>query len=52
MLLVDFLNKLIKKRGFNLIDATGKVHKIGNENLSEKSLSIKLLDKKLHYKLL
>ena len=52
MLLVNFLNKLIKKKGFNLIDATGKIHKIGNENLSEKSLSIKLLDKKLHYKLL
>ena len=52
MLLVNFLNKLIKQRGFNLIDATGKIHKIGNENLSEKSLSIKLLDKKLHYKLL
>ena len=52
MLLVNLLNKIIKEKGFNLVDAKGKTHKIGNDNIGEKSLTVKLLDKKLHYKLL
>jgi cyclopropane-fatty-acyl-phospholipid synthase len=51
MQLARFLNKLFKKDGFILIDAESKQYIIG---LPEKKhpIKIKLLDKKLHYKLL
>ena len=51
MQLAKFLNKLFKKNGFILIDAETKQHIIGSpENKSP--IKVKLLDKKLHYKLL
>ena len=51
MQLVKFLNKLFKKRGFILEDAYGKEHVVGSPNL-QKSIKLKIHDKKLHYKLL
>jgi len=51
MKLVSFLNKLFKDSGFILIDANSKKYVIGNPN-KEKPITLKLLDKKLHYKLL
>jgi len=51
MQLVKFLNKLFKKGGFILEDAYGKEHVIGSPN-SQKSIKLKIHDKKLHYKLL
>ena len=51
MQLVKFLNKLFKKEGFILEDAYGKEHIIGSPN-SQKSIKLKIHDKKLHYKLL
>ena len=51
MKLVSFLNKLFKKDGFILIDANSKKYIIGNPK-KEKPITLKLLDKKLHYKLL
>ena len=51
MQLARFLNKLFKKDGFFLIDANSKKYIIGspeNKNL----IVLKVLDKKLHYKLL
>ena len=51
MKLISFLNKLIKEDGFILIDANSKEHVIGNP-IKEKPIILKLLDKKLHYKLL
>jgi len=51
MKLVSFLNKLFKDSGFILIDANSKKYIIGNPK-KEKPIIIKLLDKKLHYKLL
>ena len=51
MKLVSFLNKLFKDSGFILIDANSKKYIIGNPK-KEKPITIKLLDKKLHYKLL
>ena len=51
MQLVKFLNKLFKKGGFILEDAYGKEHVIGSLN-SQKSIKLKIHDKKLHYKLL
>jgi cyclopropane-fatty-acyl-phospholipid synthase len=51
MQLVKFLNKLFKKGGFILEDAYGKEHDIGSPNL-QKSIKLKIHDKKLHYKLL
>ena len=51
MQLVKFLNKLFKKGGFILEDAYGEEHVIGNPN-SQKSIKLKIHDKKLHYKLL
>ena len=51
MQLVKFLNKLFKKGGFILEDAYGKEHVIGSPN-SQKSIKMKIHDKKLHYKLL
>ena len=51
MQLVSFLNRLCKYQGFILIDANSKKYIIGNPK-KEKPITIKLLDKKLHYKLL
>jgi len=51
MLLARFLNKLFKKGGFVLIDGDSKKHIIGNPK-KEKPITLKILDKKLHYKLL
>tara|TARA_B100001146_G_scaffold82829_1_gene73501 strand:+ start:652 stop:1839 length:1188 start_codon:yes stop_codon:yes gene_type:complete len=51
MQLVSFLNKLIKEDGFILIDANSKKYIIGNPK-KEVPIILKLLDKKLHYKLL
>ncbi len=52
MQLVSFLNKLINDDGFILIDANSKKYVIGNPKKKEKPITIKLLDKKLHNKLL
>jgi len=51
MQLARFLNKLFKKDGFILVDARSKKYIIG---LPKKKIpiTVKLLDKKLHYKLL
>jgi cyclopropane-fatty-acyl-phospholipid synthase len=51
MLLARFLNKIFKKNGFILIDADKKKYIIGEPKKRE-PITIKLLDKKLHYKLL
>ena len=51
MQLARFLNKLFKYDGFVLIDANSKKYIIGNPK-KEKPILLKLLDKKLHYKLL
>ena len=51
MQLANFLNKLIKKGGFTLIDAFENEHKIGQKEFSEKII-LKITDKTLHYKLL
>ena len=51
MQLVNFLNKLFKSDGFVLMDVNSKKYIIGNPK-KEKPLTIKLLDKKLYYKLL
>ena len=51
MQLVRFLTYLFKKGGFILIDANDKEYIIGNPDKG-KPLKLKLLDKKLHYKLL
>ena len=51
MQLVKFLNKLFKKGGFILEDAYGEEHVVGSPNL-QKSIKLKIHDKKLHYKLL
>ena len=51
MLLARFLNKIFKKDGFILIDADKKKYIIGEPKKRE-PITIKLLDKKLHYKLL
>ena len=50
MQLVSLLNKLFKEDGFILIDANLKKYIIGNPK-KEPPIKIKLLDKKLHYKL-
>ena len=52
MLLVKFLNKVFKTTGFVLEDANGISYNVGQIKLSEKPLTIKILDKKLHYQLL
>ena len=51
MKLVNFLNNLIKSDGFILIDGNQKKYTIG---IPQKKIPItlKILDKKLHYKLL
>ena len=51
MLLARFLNKIFKKDGFILIDADRKKYIIG-EPIKKDPITIKLLDKRLHYKLL
>ena len=51
MLLARFLNQIFKKDGFILIDADKKKYIIGEPKKRE-PITIKLLDKKLHYKLL
>ena len=51
MRLVSFLNNLFKKGGFVLIDANSKKYIIGSPDKS-KPLTLKLLNKNLHYKLL
>ena len=51
MLLARFLNQIFKKDGFILIDADKKKYIIGEPKKKE-PIEIKLLDKKLHYKLL
>ena len=51
MRLVSFLNNLFKKGGFVLIDANSKKYIIGSPDKS-KPLTLKLLNKDLHYKLL
>ena len=51
MRLARFLNKLFKKDGFILIDAYSKKYIIGVPE-SQNPITIKILNKKLHYKLL
>ncbi len=51
MYLASFLNKLIKDDGFVLVDANSVKYIIGNPK-KEKPIILRLLDKKLHYKLL
>jgi len=51
MQLAKFLDNLFKEDGFELIDANSKKYIIGNPK-KEKPLTLKLLDKSLHYKLL
>ncbi len=51
MQLVSFLNNLFKKGGFVLIDANSKKYIIGTPDKT-KPLTLKLLNKNLHYKLL
>ena len=51
MYLANFLNKLFKKNGFMLIDANLNSYIIGSPKKLN-PITIKLLDKKLHYKLL
>ena len=51
MYLASFLNKLIKEDGFILVDANNNKYVIGSP-LKENPITLKLLDKKLHYKLL
>ena len=51
MQLARFLNKLFKKNGFILVDATAKQYIIGSPE-NKNPIKVKLLDKKLHYKLL
>ena len=51
MNLTKFLKNLFKKDGFILIDANSKKHIIGKPE-KKNPITLKLLDKKLHYKLL
>ena len=51
MHLARFLNRLFKKDGFILIDANLNKYIIGSPK-SENPITLKLLNKKLHYKLL
>ena len=50
MYLVNFLNKLIKEDGFVLVDVNSNNYVIGNPK-KETPVKLKILDKKLHYKL-
>ena len=51
MQLARLLNKLFKKDGFILIDANSKNYIIGSPE-NKNPIILKILDKKLHYKLL
>ena len=51
MYLASFLNKLIKDDGFILVDANSVKYIIGDPK-KEKPIILRLLDRKLHYKLL
>ena len=51
MKLVKFLNNLFKHDGFLLVDFNSQKYVIGKP-IKEKPITIKLLDKKLGYKLL
>ena len=51
MKLAKFLNSLFAKNGFILIDANGNKFKIGNP-VKENPITLKILDKSLHFKLL
>ena len=51
MYLVNFLNRLIKEDGFELMDSNSKSYIIGNPK-KENPIKFKLLDKKLNWKLL
>ena len=50
MQLARFLNKVFKKDGFILTDANSKDYIIGNPG--NNPIKLKILNKKLHYKLL
>ena len=50
MQLAKFLNKVFKIGGFILIDANSKNYIIGKPG--KKSIKVKILNKKLHFKLL
>ena len=52
MYLVNFLKNLIKEDGFVLIDANSNKHVVGKPKKKDQPITLKLLDKKLHYKLL
>jgi cyclopropane-fatty-acyl-phospholipid synthase len=51
MQLARFLNKVFKKGGFILVDADSNNYIIGTPNSNE-PIKVKILDKKLHYRLL
>ena len=51
MKLINFLNKLIKKDGFMLIDADKNQYTIGKPEKKD-PIKLKILDKNLHHKLL
>ncbi|WP_415304559.1 class I SAM-dependent methyltransferase [Candidatus Pelagibacter sp. Uisw_090] len=51
MQLTKFLNRLFKKDGFILVDAYSKKHIIGSPK-NKKPIIVKILNQKLHYKLL
>ena len=51
MQLASFLNSVFKKDGFILVDANSKSYIIGNPE-KENPIKVKILNKKLHYKLL
>ena len=51
MQLARFLNRLFKKDGFMLVDANSKKYIIGTPE-KKNPITLKILDKKLHYKLL
>jgi len=51
MRLLDFLRKLIKDDGFELLDANKKSYIIGKPK-KEKPIRLKILDKSLHWKLI
>ena len=51
MQLARFLNNVFKNDGFILVDANYKNYIIGSPK-NDKPIKVKILDKKLHYKLL
>ena len=51
MKLLNFLRRLIKDDGFELVDANSKSYIIGKPK-KETPIRIKILDKSLHWKLL